>query len=373
MKKIAFPLILLLVGLVFSAKSCKKEPTFSTEYMPVVEAVYASGEIEPSEEYKIYATGDGIIAAKNIKEGDNIAKGQLLFKVTSDLETEIREAKVNNAEELYQISKRNYSDNSAAFAEIEAAMTTAKLKIRNDSLNYFRYKQLFEKEAATKSELEKAENAYLLSQNELATQYKRYERLKNELYTSVKSAEGQIKINKADNRNFDIKSESAGKVLQVNKEKGEGVRKNEIVAVIGNASHWKIKLNIDEQDLMKIKIGQEVVVKLDLYKDKVFHAVVSKIYPLLNREQQGIQVDAEFTEESLPEMIAYASVEGNIILNRKENALVVAKSLLLGEDSLRIQVGEKSKTVAIKKGLSDIDYVEVLSGIDEKTIILQPK
>ncbi len=371
MRKISKLSFLLLAGLILSAEKCKKEQTFSPSYMKVVEAVYASGKIAPSDEVKVFSTGDGIIITKNIQEGDEIGGGTVLFKVAeNEIETLIRQTKVKNAEEMYQITRNNYSDHSAAFAEIEAGISVAKLKIANDSINYFRFRALYDKEAATKAELEKAEIAYKLSRSELETQYKKAERLKNQLYSEMKNAEGQVRTSKVDNRNFEIKSPAPGKIFNLYKEQGEAVKKNEVVAVIGKANQWVLQLLIDEQDLHKIKIDQNVVVSLELMKEKVFHAQIVKIYPSLNSEQQSVRVDAQFTDSPLPDLVANASVEANIILNEKENALVIPKMLLVGEDSVNIQEGEKKKKIKIQKGIENLDFVEVLSGINEKTILL---
>ncbi|MBX7242952.1 MAG: efflux RND transporter periplasmic adaptor subunit [Bacteroidia bacterium] len=371
MKKIPFLPFLLLGGLVLTAEKCKEEQIYSPTYMKVVEAVYASGKVIPSDEVKIFSTGEGVIVAKNIIEGDEVAGGAVLFKVAeNELETVIRQTKIKNAEEMYQITRNNYSDNSAAFAEIEAGISAARIKIANDSLNYIRFKTLYDKEAATKAELEKAETAYKLSRSELDAQYKKSERLKNQLYTDMKNAEGQVRTSKVDNRNFEIKSPSSGKVFSLYKEQGEAVKKNEVVAVIGKANQWILQLLIDEQDLHKIKTGQDVVVNLELMKDKVFHARIVKIYPSLNTEQQSVRVDAQFTDSPLPDLVANASVEANIILNEKDHALVIPKILLVGEDSVNIRDGEKNKRIKITKGIENLDYIEVLSGVTEKTILL---
>ncbi len=371
MKAPIFSLFLPIIFLTLIGSKCKKEQTFSPSRMKVVEAVYASGKVTPSDEIKIFSTGDGVIISGNPKEGEVVQVGNILFKVAeSELETDMRKVRVKNAEELYHITQDNYLDNSAAYAEIEAGIATAKLKISNDSVNYARYKALYDKDATTKVELERAEIALKLSRSELETQHKRAERLKNQLYTEMKNAEGQVRISKADNRSFEIKSPASGMVFSVYKTQGEAVKRSEIVAVIGKANQWILQLLIDEQDLYKIKIGLEVLVNLELLKDKVFHAQISKIYPTMNTEQQSIRVDAIFTDSDLPNLVANASVEANIILNQKENALVIPKRLLVGDDSVFIRNGEERKKIKIQKGIENMDYVEVLSGVSDETVLL---
>ena len=56
--------------------------------------------------------------------------------------------------------------------------------------------------------------------------------------------------------------------------------------------------------------------------------------------------------------------EGNIIIQRKESALVIPKGLLLPGDSVLVSVEGNEKKVKVTSGIATLDEVEILSGLD---------
>jgi HlyD family secretion protein len=344
--------------------SCNRGKTVLPEYKSMTEAVYASGKILPKDDHKIYSTGEGIINAQYISEGDVIKPGQLLFKI----ESSTQDARKENTFEVYQQALRNKNSDSPLFQELSKGLSTAKAKMENDSVNYIRFKNLIEQNISTKIEYDRAALAYKVSSNEYQVQKERYEKLKEQLSLDLKNSETQYKISSIDAGNYSIKSNIEGKVYEIYKKPGEVIRRNDPIAMVGQGNSFYVQLWIDESDVTKIKPGQELFVKTDLYKGRVFKAVVSKIYPSLNQENRSVRVDAEFVD-GLPSVVANATAEANIVIRKKDKALTVPKSFLISEDSLIVQRQGKTKKVKIVKGIETPDFVEILSGVEEGTEI----
>src|SRR4029077_6617699 len=114
-----------------------------------------------------------------------------------------------------------------------------------------------------------------------------------------------------------------------------------------------------EMDIRKVKEGQEVWVKIDAFADQTFHATVTKVHPLVDSRQQSVRVDADF-KEPLVRGFSGLAVEANIVIQKKEKALVIPKSVLLTGDSVLIETKDGKKKVKIKKGIETLDEVEVL-------------
>jgi multidrug efflux pump subunit AcrA (membrane-fusion protein) len=129
---------------------------------------------------------------------------------------------------------------------------------------------------------------------------------------------------------------------------------------------------VDELDIDKIKKGQEVLVKIDTYPHKIFKARISKTYPMLNQKDQSFRVDAQFTDD-VPRVYAGLTVEANIIIQQKEQALTIPKTYLIGQDSVRIEKDGKAQQVKITKGVENFEYVEVLAGVDTTSVLLMSK
>lgn len=170
-----------------------------------------------------------------------------------------------------------------------------------------------------------------------------------------------------------IYSDCDGVIYQSNKEEGEAVRAAEPLVLIGRNTDLLARMAVDQLDISRIKAGQPVLLKTDLSGDTIYEATVKKVYPLMNETNQSFRVDVSFnTQPGLP--FLHNSAEGNIIIQKKENALVLPVYALLDGDSVQIKTNGSRKTIKITTGIKGLDYVEVLAGIDEKVpVVIQPK
>jgi HlyD family secretion protein len=341
--------------------SCqKKQETTKLSYRELTEAVYASGNVLPQDEYKLFPMAEGYVIQKLVKDGETVKAGQALFILDND-QQRVREQTTGN---IFSIASQNASENSPALQELKAIIETAKNKLSNDSLNFVRYQNLLNNNAIAQIDYDKAALAYKNSRNDYLAQIRRYERTKNDLKISLENAKSQYEVNAKENSNFILRSKINGIVYETYKEQGESVKRGETVALIGSDKKMYLKLSVDELDINKIKLGQEVIVSIDLIKDKIFKAKVDKIYPLLNKTEQSFRVDAIF-EEEYPYKFVGLTVEANIIIYKKEKALVMPKPFLIGTDSVFVmRNGEKVK-VKIKKGIENYDWVEIIEGVKE--------
>ena len=169
-----------------------------------------------------------------------------------------------------------------------------------------------------------------------------------------------------------IFSDCEGIVYQTTKEKGEAVRMNEPVALIGDASNRIIRMAVDQQDIDKIKTGQLVLLKSDVTGDTIYKAVVTKIYSVMNESNQTFRVDAVFTNR-FPFAFIHNPVEANIIISEKQNALILPRNAIEGTNSLWTEQNGSKQKIKVKTGISSVDYIEILDGIDEKTNVIIPQ
>jgi multidrug efflux pump subunit AcrA (membrane-fusion protein) len=169
-----------------------------------------------------------------------------------------------------------------------------------------------------------------------------------------------------------IRSDCKGIIYQIMTEQGEVVHINQPLALIGDAEKRIIQLVIDQQDINKIKTGQQVLLKTDITGDIIYKASVVKIYSLMNDAGQSFRVDAIFNEK-FPYPFIHNAVEANIIVNERKNALVVPRNALTDKDSLLIKTNGRTQKIKIETGISSTDYIEILKGIDETTNVIIPK
>jgi HlyD family secretion protein len=203
-------------------------------------------------------------------------------------------------------------------------------------------------------------------------QKSRFEKTKNQLYLEYQNAKNNFVISSDESGRYVVRSEADGLVFMTAKDKGELVRRSEVIAVVGKKDAFILQLNIDELDIQRIREGQEVLVKIDAYPAKVFKASVTKVYPMVDRRQQAVRADATLNEK-LPGWFSGLALEANIVIRKKDKALVVPKNIVLPGDSVLIQTDDGPKKIKIVKGIETFDEVEILEGLDtNKLLVNQP-
>jgi multidrug efflux pump subunit AcrA (membrane-fusion protein) len=348
------------IVVVFALVACNRNgETIKPQVKPLTEAVYASGFVVSRDEYEVISQAEGYLDEKLVRDGDLIRKGDPLFVVDSDQQS----SRYQLAKENYEMASGNYRDDSPVLGELKAARETARSKMQFDSLNYVRYSNLLKSNATSQSEFDRMRLAYENSTNEFILQSSRYKKTKNQLYIDLENAKSQLQIASDESGRYIVRSLVDGKVFRTMKEKGELVRRNEAIAVIGRADAFYLELSVDELDIQRVKEGQEIVVKIDAYPAKIFRATVDRVFPMINQAQQSLRVDGSFIDP-LPGAFSGLAVEANIIVRKKEKALVIPKSALLPGDSVFIETDDGEKKVKVVKGIETLDEVEIVEGLD---------
>lgn len=348
-----------ITSIMLLAGACNTKDGVKPQVKPLMEAVYASGYVVAKDEYEVYAQAEGYLTGKLVEEGDLVKQGDPMFVLDAGQPS----ARYRIARENYALARQNYQDDSPVLSELSAALETARTKKDFDSLNHVRYRNLLQEHATSQAEFDRAQLAYENSRNEYMLQKSRYAKTKNQLYLEFQNAKNQLDISLDERGNYTIRSRVDGMVFSTRKEQGELVRRNDIIAVVGRKDDYYLELSIDEMDVQRVREGQEVLVKIDAYPDKVFHAMVTKLYPMINKQQQSVQADATL-KEPLPGWFSGLAVEANIIIQQKDKALVIPKAVLLPGDSVMIDDGKEKKKVKVRKGIETLEEVEIIGGLD---------
>ena len=321
-----------------------------------MEAVYASGFVVSEQEYQVFSQADGTLKQVVVKEGEVVKRGQPIVIVESVQQS----TRYTMAKESYGQAVKN---KVPVMAELDATLQSARSKMQFDSINFVRYGNLLRSNATSRVDYDRAEIQYKNSRNDFLTIKNRLIKTQNDLDLAIQNSYNQLKISEEESANYILRSDIDGMVFKIMKEKGELVRRSEVVAVVGMPDNFYLKLTVDELDIQRVKEGQEVAVKIDAYPDKIYRGSVSKVYPLVDTRQQSLRVDVILIEK-LPGLFSGLAVEANIIIRQKENALVIPKQSILPGDSVLISTSEGEKKVKIMRGIETLDETEVISGLD---------
>lgn len=242
----------------------------------------------------------GKITEVKIKEGDTVKKGQILIVMDSDVlvaqQSQV-EAQIDSANAQLNAAK---AARDAASAKLEEARNGARpeeigqAKAAYDlaQLTYNRVKTLYDEGASPESDLDNASTQLQLAKDKyiITKDGVRPEEIEaaqaqvNQAAASVQAVEGQIKQAKAAlqgvnvNLNYaTLKAPTDGVITQLNVEAGELVTTGMALSVVTDISAASILCNVDETDLSKVKMNQEVSIKIPTYKDQSFMGKVVRI------------------------------------------------------------------------------------------------
>ena len=335
------------------------------EIKDITELVYASVNIKPQNFYLAQSYRSGIIKEVFVEEGDLVSKGQILFQLytPSDIKN-----KVNNSEINLKDAKEKYLGEHNLLKNINLEINSLKKQLQSDSINLDRQKTLYEEKVGTKNDLEKLELIYKVNQNKYELLQQQKEQTLNDLEHLYEKALSQVQSDQELLEDFALRSERDGIIYGINKKEGEFIGAQDYFAEIGSTNQFTIELDIDEEDITKINLNDSVFITLNSYKNEVFVALVSKVLPKKNEKTQTFKVECNFVKQ--PSKLYYGlSGEANIIVDKRENVLVIPSEYLIDDNKVLTNEGEINVTTGVK----NMNYVEITSGIDASTTLLKPE
>lgn len=356
------PLIIIILSTIVLSCNGNNEKIQPVETR-ITESVYSSVTIQPDSLYQAFAIVNGILDKNLVEEGDLVKKGDPIIQIINNSP----QLNSENARTALELARKNYQGNGALLNSIEDELQAARLQYKNDSINYVRQEKLWGQGIGSKAAYEAKKLAFELSYSSLDRLENKYESTRNELKTQLQQAENNYRLSLINTTDFTVKSKINGKVYALLKNPGEIVNTSQPLASIGSKDKFVIEMLVDEVDIVKVKEGQKVLLSLDAYKGEIFTAKVSKIYPKKDERNQTFLVEALFEEE--PKVLYPGlSGEGNIIIAQKEKALVIPRIYLIGKDSVKTEDG----LVKVRTGLESLDSVEIQNGITSQTYIYKP-
>ena len=408
---------LLLVILVILAKTGafgkedgKKVTAEKVQRRNIIEVVSASGKIYPEIEVKVSPDISGEITELTVAEGDTVKKGQLLARIYAD---------------IYDIQR-----DQAASGVIQSEAQVANSQAALDAL-------LAQQEQAerTFAMQKKLFDGKVISQNEFNIADANYKSAKanyNAAVQGIRSGQAGIlsakaNLNKAnkDLGRTEITAPMDGVVSLLNVKKGEKVAGNSFnvgteMLRIADMSKIEIRVDVGENDVPKVKLGDSAIIDVDAYSERKFKGIVTQIASsnngassqnaLANTSSDVTQykVYVRLLPESYmdllgkgtfpfrPGMSASADIQtktqknvlsvpinavttrdknDSLRTDKKDEAIITNTSSSSSADDLEIVVfvidaEDKVKKVKVKSGIQDINNIEITEGLEEGALVV---
>ena len=326
--------------------------------------VDATGEIFATELIDVGAQVSGQIKKLYVKLGDQVKKGDMIASIDSS-------------------TQQNSIDNKEAqLAIYKAQLESAKVALNIAKTQFDREKALFAKNATSKQEFESAKNTYSANSAKI-----------KELEAQIKQTNIELSTAKINLGYTKITAPRDGTVVSVQVEEGQTVNANQTTPTIVNIadlSHVKMKMQIAEGDITKIKVGTPVEYSILSEPTKKFQTTVSSIDPGLTTLSDGSYGSSSSSKSSYSSSSSsssavyyYAqSIVDNkdgilrigmttqnelLIANVKDAIIVPSIGIKKDENGTFVYVLKDGKPVktAVKTGIKDNLDTQIISGINE--------
>ncbi|MBU3741437.1 MAG: efflux RND transporter periplasmic adaptor subunit [Candidatus Kapabacteria bacterium] len=341
----------------------------------ITQTVSAIGKLQPEVQVKISSEASGEIIFLGVHDGDSVKTGQLLARIQPDLvQTQVQQSQ-------------------AAAESARMSITIAKAEVERSEADLKRVTELYKKQFATREELDRAKATY-------EGAFGRYQSAQSDHSRTLAA----LRQTQASASRTTIYAPMSGTVTYLAVERGEKVvgtaqmQGTEMMRIsdLSTMSAW---VDVDENDVAVVNIGDTANIKVDAFRDRVFRGVVYEIGNSAQTAAAGtqeevvnFQVRIRLIDRDL-KMRPGMSCNVEIETETRENVLAVpiqsvtAKASAIASDVQRgPQVTSRGEAVAKKQadvpaslvwvlngqtvaarevetGISDNGYIEILKGL----------
>ena len=345
---------------------------------PITETVAATGKIQPETEVKISSEVSGEITELPVIEGQQVKKGDLLARINPDL--------IQSA----------LTQTQAALQNVRANLSQAKSSEKAAKQNYERNKPLFEKGVISKSDWEQTVSDYEIAQASVKS-----------AYYNVQSSSANVKQAQDNLERTTIYAPINGTISRLDVELGERVVGTAQMAGtemmrVADLSNMEVEVDVNENDIVKVNIGDSTIVEVDAYLKKEFKGEVTEIAnsaesDLTADQVTNFKVKVRILEQSYEDLMKDKK-EGDspfrpgmtatvdVITNSKPDVLSVPISAIVIKDDTSstkspatkgalktggqqfecvfIKKGEEAKLRVVKTGIQDNTNIEITDGLE---------
>ncbi|RZK77947.1 MAG: efflux RND transporter periplasmic adaptor subunit [Pedobacter sp.] len=233
----------------------------------VVETVTASGKIQPETEVKLSSEVSGEVIELLVKEGDVVKKGQLLCRVRPDV-----------LKSGYDRATASYSSQKASVASSQQMLAQSQGNMVNAEATYKRNVELFKKKVISASEFDAAQAAYLTAKTNLG-------RAKEDLTAAkfmLEQSGANVQEAGANLAKATIFAPVDGVISKLSVELGDRILGTAQMAGteimrISNLSSMEVNVDVNENDINRVNVGDSAVIEVDAFADKKFKGIVTEI------------------------------------------------------------------------------------------------
>lgn len=289
-------------------------PVLSPHEGQAIEAVYATGTVEPTIMVPIAPRTAAHLIELSAIEGQVVKQGDVLARLED-------------------------SEQQAAISDLTARLVFAES-------DFARKEQLLKTRSVSRDVLEQAKS-------------------------EVDSLSAQLEKAKAQASYFRLISPADGMIIKRDGEIGELISSGQPVFYMSCCAPLRITAEVDEEDVPQVAIGQEVLIQSDAFPDKVYHGKIAGITPKGDPVARSYRVRISFDDPNHPFMIGM-TVETNIIIQKIEKALLIPATAIAKKNKVQVVHDGVLKDLTIVPGIQNGEDIQIISGLAKTDQIVVP-
>jgi len=279
---------------------------------PAVEAVYATGTVEPSVMLPIASRQAGHLVDINVAEGSRVRKGQVLARLD---DTDLS----NTVEEL--VARERFARSQ-----------------------YQRNADLANRNLLAKVELDRAR-------------------------ADLEAAEAAVKRANALRGFMALTAPADGLIIRRDGEVGQFIPSGQAVFYLSCCAPLRVTAEVDEEDIPRVRLGQKVLMRADALPEQVFDGEVQEVTPKGDPVARSYRVRIRLADPA--KLQVGMTVDANLVVSERQNALLVPASAIqngavwvvsdgrLHRQTLRIGVAGGARSEILEGLAGDAQIVEM--------------
>ncbi|NEX23041.1 efflux RND transporter periplasmic adaptor subunit [Thiorhodococcus mannitoliphagus] len=270
---------------------------------PAVEAIYATGSVEPGVMLPIASRAAGNLVELNVDEGDQVVKGQTLARLDD-------------------------TDLTNTVQELDARARLARLNLQ-------RMQELVQRKVVATIDLDQAR-------------------------ADLDAAEAVLRRAKAQRGFMTLTAPADGLIIRRDGEVGQFIPAGQAVFFLSCCAPLRVTADVDEEDIPRVRVGQKVVLHADALPGQVFDGTVSQITPKGDPVARTFRVRIRLADPA--GLRIGMTVDANLILIERSNALLVP-STALQKGALWLVADGQLHRQPVHIGVAGAKLTEILDGV----------
>ncbi|KWT96818.1 MULTISPECIES: efflux RND transporter periplasmic adaptor subunit [unclassified Variovorax] len=285
---------------------------------PAIEAVYATGTVEPTVMVPVAPRAGGRLLSVDAEEGQQVKRGQVLARIeSSDLDQTVQEMRARE-----QLAR----------------------------LQYERARSLVEQQFVARAELDRTRMEW-------------------------QAADAAVRRAQAQRDYTQLVAPADGIVLRRDGEAGQFVPAGQTVFALACCAPLRVTAEVDEEDIARVMVGQTVMMRSDALPQRLYEGRVAEITPKGDPVSRSYRVRVRLVDappiEAGP-MRSGMTMDTNVIVSRREGALLVPNRAIQGDRVWLLASGRLNRR-SVVKGIVGSDRTEIVSGLaDGDAVVLSP-